>query len=115
MEWDVDPGALNAEVPTLLLQPLVENAVKHGVSQLVEGGTVRIRVEAKGGDVVVSLDNPMDSDRETPKGLGMGLGQVRQRLQARFGAEGRMEVESKNGLHAVRLVFPLIVKEGRDD
>ncbi|MDR2697544.1 MAG: histidine kinase [Holophagales bacterium] len=115
VDWEIDDTALNAEVPTLLLQPLVENAIKHGISQLIEGGTVRIKAGVKGVNVLILLENPVDSDVKHPKGLGLGIKQVRQRLAASFGADGHMEVDSKNGLHSVRLFFPFIKKEASDD
>jgi hypothetical protein len=108
VDWDIDDTVLNARIPTLLLQPLVENAVKHGISQLVEGGTIRIKAEVNDGNVLVLLENPMDSDANPSKGLGLGIKQVHQRLTASFGGDGRMEVDSKNGLHSVRLFFPLM-------
>jgi sensor histidine kinase YesM len=115
VEWEIDGDSLQAEIPTLLLQPLVENAVKHGISQLVEGGAVRIKAETQGENVLISLENPIDPDAETPKGLGLGVRQVHQRLSAYFGSGCRMEVNSNNGLHSVKLFFPLLKKETEDD
>jgi LytS/YehU family sensor histidine kinase len=114
VDWNIDDTALNAEIPTLLLQPLVENAVKHGISRLVEGGTIRIKTEVNNDNVLILLENPMDPDVAPHKGLGLGMKQVHQRLTASFGADGHMEVYSKNGLHTVRLFFPLIKKEASD-
>jgi len=90
---------------------LVENAVKHGISQLIEGGTIQIDAKTQDGNVLIRLENPVDPDAKTPKGLGLGTRQVHQRLIARFGVDGRMEVESKDGTHSVRLVFPIVRKE----
>jgi signal transduction histidine kinase len=109
VDWKVDDAVLVAEVPTLLLQPLVENAVKHGIAQLIEGGTVQIKARAQDGNVLIRLENPVDQDAKTPKGLGLGMRQVHQRLVARFGVDGRMEVESKDGIHSVRLIFPMLI------
>jgi LytS/YehU family sensor histidine kinase len=115
VEWGIDGASLQAEIPTLLLQPLVENAVKHGISQLVEGGTVKIKAEAQGEKVLIVLENPIDPDAKTPKGLGLGVRQVHQRLNAYFGPESRMEINSNNGLHSVKLFFPLLKKEPEND
>jgi len=115
VDWQIDDTTLAAEIPTLLLQPLVENAIKHGISQLIEGGTVSVGTKALDGNVSITLENPMDSDAKTPKGLGLGLRQVHQRLITRFGVDGRMEVDSGNGRHSVRLLFPIIIKETSDD
>ena len=113
--WEIDDTSQGAEIPALLLQPLVENAIKHGISQLVEGGTVRIKTEVKAGRVTVLLENPIDHAINTPKGLGLGLRQVHQRLTTHFGPDGRMEIEARNGLHTVRLFFPMLIKETCDD
>jgi LytS/YehU family sensor histidine kinase len=115
VEWEIDDASLQAEIPTLLLQPLVENAVKHGISQLVEGGTVKIKAEAQGENVLIVLENPIDPDAETPKGLGLGVRQVYQRISAFFGPASRMEISSSKGLHSVRLFFPLLKKETEND
>jgi len=115
VDWEVDDAVLMAEIPTLLLQPLMENAIKHGISQLIEGGTVQIKAKSQDENVLICLENPVDPDAKTPKGLGLGMRQVHQRIKARFGVDGRMEVESKNGAHRVRLIFPMVKKELHDD
>jgi LytS/YehU family sensor histidine kinase len=118
VEWQIDERCKAAEVPALLLQPLAENAIKHGISQLIEGGTVRIAAQARDGYVSILLENPVDPDRETPKGLGLGVRQVNQRLATHFGQESRMEIDDKDSLHCVRLYFPLLSvseKEASDD
>lgn len=113
--WEIDEASVCAEIPTLLLQPLVENAVKHGISQMIEGGTVRVRTEANGENIMILLENPMDPDAETPKGLGLGVRQVHKRLAAFFGTEGSMELNSGDGQYRVRLIFPKVLKESSDD
>ncbi|MCL1909006.1 MAG: histidine kinase [Holophagaceae bacterium] len=115
IEWEIDESSVCAEIPTLLLQPLIENAVKHGISQLIEGGTVKVRTEANGDSILVLIENPMDSDVTPRKGLGLGIRQVHQRLEAFFGGDGRMEISSGSGRYCVRLTFPMIKKESGDD
>jgi len=112
VEWDIADSCLCAEIPTLLLQPLAENAIKHGIAQTIEGGAVRLRAEAKGESVTVELENPAD-DLATPaatKGLGLGLRQVQQRLSIFFGDEALLQATRANGAFRVRLNFPLILK-----
>src|SRR5258708_1998641 len=65
--------AESCEVPPLVLQPLVENAVTHGVAHLVEGGTIRIRAERRPLSLVVIVDNPCDADRPPGPAPGLGL------------------------------------------
>ncbi|HJU83492.1 MAG TPA: histidine kinase [Holophagaceae bacterium] len=108
LDWDLDPAAEPAQVPPLLLQPLVENAIKHGISPLPEGGTVRVSTRLEDGRVRVEVGNPRDADAPRPEGLGLGLRQVRQRLQGRFGAAGRFEARVDDGRHEVILEFPCV-------
>ncbi|HEX6323729.1 MAG TPA: histidine kinase, partial [Vicinamibacterales bacterium] len=67
-------------VPPLLLQPLVENAVRHGIATLVEGGTVRVTVQSSPGRVEIAVENPFDPDGRRA-GTGVGLANVRDRLE----------------------------------
>ncbi|WP_243286168.1 sensor histidine kinase [Geothrix terrae] len=107
LDWRIDPAAEPALLPTLLLQPLVENAIKHGIAALPEGGTLAVAAEVVEGHVLLKVDNPLDADAPVPQGLGLGLRQVRQRLLGRFGNRARFEATAQDGLHRVTLVFPL--------
>ena len=84
MEEAIDPAALNAEVPPLLLQPLVENAVVHGVANLVEGGWIRLAVERRDGVLEIAIENQFDPEAPRRRRNGVGLVNVRQRLEARY-------------------------------
>ena len=94
-------------MPTLLLQPLVENAIKHGISALAEGGELRLQATVQKGIVTFTVDNPADPDAPAKPGLGLGLRQVRQRLWGRYPDRCRFESEHKDGHHRVVLTFPL--------
>src|SRR5207244_12894374 len=72
--------ALSCRLPPLLLQPLIENAIKHGVADRIEGGTLRLGVERRDGQLVVTLENPVDGDAPPRTGAGLGLDNVRRRL-----------------------------------
>lgn len=107
LAWSVDPATESALLPTLLLQPLVENAIKHGIAALPEGGTLTVAAELAEGHVILRVDNPLDPDSPAPQGLGIGLRQVRQRLLGRFGNRARLEAGLQSGHHRVTLVFPM--------
>jgi hypothetical protein len=81
-EVAVDDDAASCAVPPLLLQPLVENAVRHGIAGLVDGGTIRIEAAAAKGRLTVRVTNPADPDRAANRGEGIGLANVRGRLAA---------------------------------
>jgi hypothetical protein len=103
MEEDVR----DCRVAPLLLQPLVENAVAHGIAGLVEGGAVRIRGGRTGNRLHITVENPVDPGRRRETGTGMGLDNVRQRLRGLYGAEGRIDVSEEALRFVVALSFPL--------
>lgn len=99
-------GAEDCLVPPLLLQPLVENAVTHGVAHLVEGGTVRIAASTTPASVRVVVENPCDPDRPRRTGTGLGLGNVRARLRALHGEAARVTATETDGLWRVEIALP---------
>jgi LytS/YehU family sensor histidine kinase len=99
-----DAEALNCAVPPLIIQPLVENAVKHGIAHAVEGGTISLEVLRSGGRLVCRVRNPAENDR--PRGAGLGLANVRQRLERLFGRESMVTVAEEPGRFLVELSLP---------
>lgn len=102
----VSEEALEARVPPLLLQPLVENAVVHGISGLVEGGTVELRAAFVDGTLVVEMRNDYDPEGRRRQSSGLGLRNVRARLEAVFGPRGQIEVSAAGEQFRVKLAFP---------
>jgi two-component system sensor histidine kinase AlgZ len=103
---ETSPQALSAKVPALILQPLAENAVLHGIAHLLEGGTVTIRAQRENSMLVVSVSNPCDPDRPRHKRAGFGLSLVRQRLQSQFGLAGQLETGEERGEFTAKLSLP---------
>lgn len=93
VEQLVDADCAGCDIPALLVQPLVENAIKHGISGLIDGGTVRIEVRCGAGQLSIRVTNPYDPDYQPPKRNGIGLSNIRQRLAARYGDRGRLEID----------------------
>jgi sensor histidine kinase YesM len=87
-EEDLDERGDFCQVPPLLLQPLVENAVRHGVASRIEGGKVRVSVACSAGRLRILIENSVDPDAPSRPGAGVGLSNVRQRLAAKWGQEG---------------------------
>ncbi|HVO11855.1 MAG TPA: histidine kinase [Vicinamibacteria bacterium] len=81
-EVRADEAARACLVPPLLLQPLIENAVTHGIAQRLEGGTITVIAERRGDELQVAIENPRDPDAPARKGAGIGLQNVRRRLSA---------------------------------
>ena len=106
VDIDVDVAG-DVSVPPLLLQPLVENAVTHGVAHRLEGGTVRIRAERRVASLVITVDNPCDPDRPAGRGTGLGLRNVRERLTSAYGIDAFLAAEEREGHFWMRLEIPV--------
>ncbi len=109
----VELGAEQCMVPPLLLQPLVENAVNHGIAGLVEGGMVRIAARRSEGRLELEVENPRDDDAPARRGEGVGLANVRRRLEALDPRGTRCEVLREPKRFRVRLTLPELT-EGAD-
>jgi two-component system sensor histidine kinase AlgZ len=106
MEENIDKAALAVPVPPLLLQPLVENAVVHGIANLVEGGWIRLDVRSQNGDLAITVENSFDPEAPPRRKSGVGLVNVRQRLQARYGNRATFGVLTEGDRYRVALTFP---------
>jgi hypothetical protein len=107
VERRVEEAAVACRVPALILQPLVENAVTHGIAKLVDGGVIRLDVARHNGRVSIVVENPRDPDDRPPRRRGVGLENVRQRLYAAFGSNATMALHSEPGLFRVHLDIPV--------
>jgi len=105
VQLDVAAEGADVPVPPLILQPLVENAVRHGVATLLDGGTVAIAARRAGDRLMIDVRNPRDPDGTRP-GTGRGLDLVRRRLSAAFGDRAAMAVEAASGAYRVSLTLP---------
>lgn len=106
VEQHVDEKARSLRVPPLLLQPLVENAVTHGIGQMIEGGTVQIAAEVRDGLATISVENACDPDRVSRPGSGIGLANARRRIETFYGSLAKMEVVSEPSRYRVVLTLP---------
>jgi two-component system, LytTR family, sensor histidine kinase AlgZ len=114
VERDFAPDAVACRVPPLLLQPLVENAVKHGVAGRVDGGVIRLVARRHGDALVLEVHNPVDEDAPARPGAGMGLENVRRRLQAFGTRAARLEAVRGESDFNVTLVLPATAGRGED-
>jgi len=111
VQWSLDPRAGAALVPPLLLQPLVENAVKHGVEPCTEGGTLRVSTELRGSRVVVRITNTVPAPKPSgvsagTKGHGIALANVRARLLLLHDVQCDFRAGSHNDGYEVCITLP---------
>jgi two-component system LytT family sensor kinase len=98
---EIAPETLDFQVPSMLLQPIVENSIRHGLSGKIDGGTVRLRSSLANGRVLLTVeDDGVGIEEERLAGLfeqGIGVSNVNERLKVLYGDQYRMEVDSKAG------------------
>jgi two-component system sensor histidine kinase AlgZ len=103
---DVESACDDCEVPALVIQPLVENAVKHGIALLDEGGEILMLGRVVKEGLRFTIENPYDPLAPASRS-GIGLANVRQRLEARYGNAARLEVEASDDVYRVTVVLPV--------
>ena len=121
VSWEINAVPEDALVPPLMLQPLLENAVYHGIEPADDGGELHIRFAHGDDGIVIELDNPLPvgraggSDDAAPTserrraargGNHMALANIRERLDLHFDLDARLETRSENGRYRVRIVLP---------
>jgi LytS/YehU family sensor histidine kinase len=106
--WEIAPGIEAARIPPLLLQPLVENAVRHGVARKVEGGRVVVRADRVGERLRLEVrdDGPGVAAFTGAGGNGIGLENARRRLEQLYGSEHRLDLERSGEWTRVCLELP---------
>lgn len=109
IERDIDPALLAAQVPTLILQPIVENAVKHGVAGTAEPCRVSLAARRANGALVLTVTNDMGESTSTThsKGHGIGLSNTEARLRELFGTRARFELVRAAGSATATLTLPM--------
>jgi two-component sensor histidine kinase len=109
-ELDLPQDLAAVSVPTLLLQPLVENSIKHGLEPKVDGGTITVRARNAGGMLSLEVsDTGVGFDSTAPASNGFGVAQVRERLAAAYESQGRIEhtTSTPGGGTTTQLILPL--------
>lgn len=106
LEWSIDDQSLEAKLPPLILQPLVENAVKHGVEPSASGATIRISTQRRRDVVVVKVTNSVPAGTGA-KGNGLALNNVRDRLRLLHDLRGKFQYALVNDVFQARLEIPV--------
>lgn len=106
--FEIAEDVRNLSVPPLVLQPLVENAIHHGIAHMLDGGDVKIVALRRENILQLSVENPFDIDRPPSRGTGVGLNNVRARIDTLYGNRGSVEVVSQGTTFRVTVLMPAI-------
>jgi len=106
LQEDVTEETKECLLPPLLLQPLFENAVVHGIAQMPEGGWIRLQAARNGDRLSVTVENSWDPEAGGSRKNGVGLKNVQRRLEARYGNQAQLQANAEDNVFRVRLQFP---------
>ena len=107
LQWHIDEGLGDLPMPGVVLQPLLENAVYHGVSLLPAGGVINVRLARQGNELLAVVENPVPEQPLVSRGERMALNNIEQRLQALFGDSASLRWVQAPGRFRVELRYPL--------
>lgn len=106
INWDIEKLPQNIQMPALILQPLLENSVYHGIEPTTNGGEINITIRYRRRHVNISIVNPLPKNKTQRQGNQMAMDNVRQRLDGFFGGEAKLRSGMVDGAYQLRLVFP---------
>ena len=117
VDWQLDALPAGLQVPALLLQPLLENAIYHGIETLAGGGTIVVTGRRRTDGYEITIENPFAAPGGAVRGSGdrIGLDSVRERLQLAFPGRASVSATASDGLFRVTLQLPLTTDEGTGD
>ena len=106
VNWDIESCPPDALVPPLMLQPLLENAVYHGIEPAEKPGEISIRFARRGDQLLIDLANPYGEGVSPHVGSRMALDNIRERLMLFYDLEARLDTGAEGGRYVVRIVIP---------
>lgn len=106
VQWRLDPGVEQALVPPMLLQPLIENAVYHGIEPGIGAGVIEVRIERRDDRLSLQLSNPYHEDYQHRQGNRMALANIRERLQLHFDLEASLDTRITGDRYEIGIVMP---------
>lgn len=111
VETEITEAAKHLDLPNLILQPLIENAIKHGIYESLGDVTIRLKANEENGVLRVSMTNEFDPEAISKKGKGIGLKNVRERLRVIYGVPKLVFTETNDNLFTVRLDIPQLTEK----
>jgi two-component system sensor histidine kinase AlgZ len=109
VDWQLDELPMHTRIPGLTIQPLLENAIYHGIEPLPEGGVITVKGEATADRLTITVSNPVGTGVRSRNGKGhqLALDNIRQRLELAYGTRAQMEIDSTADNFRVRVGFPV--------
>ena len=107
ISWQIDDMPSQAMIPPLILQPLLENAVYHGIEPMPEGGEIIVHIYTKLKELHISISNPFAAQNDKHTGNKMAMKNIKERLKLHFDLEGAFKAESKNNRYIVHIRVPV--------
>jgi len=106
VDWQIGAVPMDLPIPPLMLQPLLENAVYHGIEPAPEGGTVRINIAVRGDELLIAIANPTGGQAQHANGNHIALANIRERLGLYYDLEARTDIVTGDHSYEVRIVLP---------
>jgi two-component system sensor histidine kinase AlgZ len=106
VDWKIGPISTDLPIPPLMLQPLLENAVYHGIEPSPEGGTVHIAIKQRGDELHIAIANPTAGQVQHAVGNQIAVSNIRERLALYYDLEARLEIETGDNFYEVRIILP---------
>jgi two-component system, LytTR family, sensor histidine kinase AlgZ len=107
MQESIEEQTLTTSIPPLILQPLIENAIVHGVAHLPEGGWIKLHAQSVDGRLAIAVDNNFDPEYKSKRKSGIGLANVRERIEARYGQDGSFVATAEGDRFHVAITLPI--------
>ncbi len=106
--WETDDLPGHAQLPNLTLQPILENAIYHGIEPLPEGGVIHIRGQSHANEISITIDNPLPAGENADhhKGNQMAQNNIRQRLAAHYGDKGQLLTQVEDHRYITKIILP---------
>ena len=106
VDWQIGEVSMDLPIPPLMLQPLLENAVYHGIEPAPEGGVVRIAIEQRGEELRIAIANPTVAAGQHASGNQIAVANIRERLALYYDLEARLEIDAGKQTYEVRIILP---------
>jgi two-component system, LytTR family, sensor histidine kinase AlgZ len=106
VHWQIDQMTDEVMIPPLILQPLFENAVYHGIEPLADGGEINVQITHRKKETIISINNPCSIEKAHHSGNKMALKNIKERLLLHFDLEASLQSELKNNRYQVQIQIP---------